>query len=157
MSNLNGMSIGEEMFSYLIHNFPANSILLEFGAGKGTIELAKFFNVISIENDKNWINLSDKAEYHLAPLKNEWYDTKVVLSAIEGKDIQIIIVDGPLGEGKREGVINFIQANPKLKTATIIVDDIQRRKEQELSVKLSYVVGRKNTRYIGHEKSFDVI
>ena len=41
MSNLGGWSIGQEFYNFLSQNLEEGKTIVEFGSGKGTIELTK--------------------------------------------------------------------------------------------------------------------
>jgi hypothetical protein len=41
-----------EVFNWIDENIPQGSLILEFGSGKGSIELSKKFDLISIEHDE---------------------------------------------------------------------------------------------------------
>lgn len=153
--NLNSWAIGVELLNWLLSSVAKGSTILEFGAGTGTIELGRFYDVISIEHNPVWLGLSKTATYVHAPLVGGWYDVKAVAKAIRGKDIKAIIVDGPPGAGNREGFINNFHLFSK--RSIIIVDDTNRSKELALSQKISKLVNRKNITITGHQKNFDVI
>ena len=70
---------------------PEGKTILELGSGVGTVYLAKFYRMISIESERSWIGLSDSA-YLYAPIKDGWYD----LSDIElPGHFALALVDGP--------------------------------------------------------------
>ena len=153
--NLNGWAIGEEVLDWLLSRVPKGSTILEFGSGRGTIELSRFYDVISIEHNPRWIGLSKTAKYVHAPLVEGWYDVNPIKEAIEGRDIKVIIVDGPPGAGNREGFIKNFHLFSR--TSSIVVDDTHRPQELALAQKISKLVHRKNITITGHEKKFDVI
>ena len=149
--NLNGWAISEEAIKWMIANIPEGSTVLEFGSGNGTIELAKFFDVISVDNDKEWSGLTTKAKYIVTPIIDNWFQMDAVYEAIKGKDIAVVIVDAPLGSGNRKGFIKYAKEFSK---SVIIVDDTHRSAELKLAVAISKIVGRPNQHIVGHEKAF---
>ena len=157
--NLNGWAISSELFSWLQANILAGTSILEFGAGKGTIELAKIYNVYSVECNKKYM-LSEKANYIYAPIRKyddcNWYDINIIEEALKNVDYKAIIIDGPnASQGQREGFIfNLMFFNTDV---PIIIDDTHRLYEQNYSAKLAGILNRKAKRFRGHEKSFDVI
>ena len=155
--NLDGWSISRELFAWIKDKLPLGATILEFGSGNGTKELAKFYNVISIEHNKEWIGVAEGSEYHHAPKVDGWYNKQVVEKAIKGRSIKAIIVDGPPGTGHRNGIINFLMENSYLLEASIIVDDTNRKKEKILANNIADIAKRKAIHIDGHEKSFDVI
>jgi hypothetical protein len=152
--NLGGWAIEKSVLDWLLNNIPKGSTVLEFGAGSGTIELAKFYDVISVEHNPNFCNLTDRAKYVLSPLEYGWYRHDLIDKAVVDKEIKAVIIDGPPGAGNRSGVLNYIH---RLRKASIIIDDTNRAPEAELSRSISSMVGRKNFRITGNEKSFDII
>jgi precorrin-6B methylase 2 len=156
-TNLDGWSIGSEMMDWILINIKKESTILEFGAGKGAIELAKQYKVISIEHDPEWINLTKKAEYHLVSIIDGWYDRRAVAKAIHGKRIDVVIVDGPPGTGNRDGLFSFIKNTPSLTKSIFIVNDVHREKEKMLAEKIANLLKRKLTFFKTEEKSFCVL
>ena len=55
MSISSGWRISDNAINYIKNNLKENSSILEFGSGYGTEILSKNFNMISIENDPEWI------------------------------------------------------------------------------------------------------
>lgn len=154
-NNLNGWSIGEELLNNLLTRLPKGSTVLEFGSGKGTIELAKFYDVISVDHNEKWQGLTDNATYIHAPLIDGWYNMEPVYEAIKSKDIKTIILDGPPGSGNRKG---FLEHLPKIgKRISIIVDDTNRAAEAKTAKDISKIVGRKCIEITGHQKKFTLI
>lgn len=153
-NHLNGWAISEEAIKWMLAEIPKGSTILEFGSGNGTIELAKFYDVISVDSNPEWAGLTPKAHYIVAPLVNGWFEMKEVYKSIKGKDIKAVIVDAPQGSGNRSGFLVHAKA---FKQSIIIVDDTHRRKEAQLASKIAAIVGRKNKHIVGHEKEFNII
>jgi len=155
--NLNGWSIGEELFDWLVNNIKPGSTILEFGSGRGTIEIAKYFKVYSVECNPRWVGLTKDANYILSPMVDRWYDINPIMKELNGTDYKAIIIDGPnIRDGDREGFIKNIK-HFNTKKATILIDDTNRAYEHEFSKRVSKAVGRKNLTIKGFEKSFDII
>jgi hypothetical protein len=72
MSNFGGWAIQESCFNLIREILPEGKTILELGSGHGTEALSKFYNMISIENEKPWVG-KYKSHYIEAPIKN--YDS----------------------------------------------------------------------------------
>ncbi|HJZ24117.1 MAG TPA: hypothetical protein VJ201_06700 [Candidatus Babeliales bacterium] len=130
--NLGAHSISVDLFMYIIKNIPHGSSILEFGSGRGTGELARYYTIFSIENDPLWLN-KYPSTYIYAPIKNyghyQWYDFDIINKEMPSS-YDLILVDGPPGHFGREGfLMNLSMFNTNV---TIIVDDIQRDPERIL-------------------------
>jgi hypothetical protein len=157
-TNLNGWSISSEMFNWILNNIEEGSTVLEFGAGKSTIELAKRYKVISIEQDIRWAHLTKDATYYVSPIIENWYDTKIVMKAVLGRHIKLVIIDGPSGTGNRKGLIKFLIYNRVLiNTAVFIVDDTHRESERAIAERISVMTKRSPIYIKDSEKEFCVI
>lgn len=131
------------------------SVIIEFGAGVSTLVLAQLANelslkLISFEHDESWheriknqliaFGLDESSSLHLAPLKKNndygciWYDHSVVTGALPGKDIGLVVIDGPpsyAGKSHRHPAFDVI-TNRLATDATIVVDDYDRQDEREM-------------------------
>lgn len=104
--NWGGSGIEKPLYDYLINRFNKKTKMLELGSGEvSTRVFSEYFDLISIEQDKTWIN-KYSANYIYAPIKNNWYDVDY-LSDIS-KDYSIVFVDGPSGTGNRSGLLNHL-------------------------------------------------
>lgn len=65
--NLGNRAIGEGAFEWIYNNIKHGSTILELGSGTGTIELCKYYNVYSVEQEARWLNLAHD-QYIFAPL-----------------------------------------------------------------------------------------
>lgn len=152
-SNLNGGALGVEAVEWILANIKHGSTILELGSGTGTIELCKFYNVISVEHDKEWIGISD-AKYIHAPLKlhgnkGYWYDKKQLKSL--PKDYNLLIIDGPIGANR----VNFLDFTNLFRSdVPVLIDDTHREIDREMAVNLSLQWNKNVKEYYGYEKSF---
>lgn len=138
-------SIDIECFNKILELIPSGSSILEFGSGKTTEELKKYYNLTSIEHDKRWIN-GDGFIY--APLKKinnniYWYDLEKIKN-ISDKKYDLILVDGPPSTtlGKREGFFHNLNLF-NLENTIIIFDDIHRDFDLTHLIKVSKKLKRK--------------
>lgn len=156
--NLNGFAISQEMYAWLLVNLPPRRTILEFGSGNGTIELTKYWKVISVEDKLEWMGVAPESTYIHAPLKDygdyEWFDIDILKKEIP-KKYDCILIDAPTGKG-RMGIIDFMHLLPKW-DVPILVDDTHREEEKRLATKLGGILGRGVYDYSGFEKNFSVI
>jgi len=151
-----GWSMSEKMFNWLKENIPTGSTILELGSGYGTIELSKFYNVISIEHDKKWIGLCKKANYIYAPIVNDWYDINAIKKGLNNKKYDVIIIDGPPEKiSNRKNLIQNIDLFDK--KTIFLVDDIQRENEMNLCKELSLLLNKDYSIVKESEKYFGIL
>tara|TARA_R110000822_G_C15328589_1_gene494387 strand:+ start:1175 stop:2416 length:1242 start_codon:yes stop_codon:yes gene_type:complete len=154
--NLNKMAISDEMLEWLKINLPKGKTILEFGSGTGTIELTKYWNVCSVEQNEEWIGKAPKSKYIHAPLNHEdkWYDQEIVFNNIP-KDYDLILVDGPMNSQYREGICQFWN---KLNTnVPIIFDDSHWPPDKEVALQAASQLGKDWEEIKGWEKNFIVL
>jgi hypothetical protein len=152
--NLNDWSISEEMLQWLLENLDKGKTILEFGSGYGTIELTKFWNVYSVEQNKGFVGLAPDSNYTHAPIVNGWYDVNLVFDNIP-KEYDLLIVDGPAGTGNREGIESYwdrLNLN-----VPILMDDTHRIKELTFAQTTSKKLNKELTIIPGHQKSFGLL
>jgi len=130
--NFTGYSISTKLYDWLLKNISKNQTILEIGSGTGTIELANNFNVISIDHNPEWINLTDKCNYILAKLKNNWYDITILKNELPKYNYNVIIVDAPNGSKPRYGFIDNLHLFDLSNVNYIIVDDTNRETEKKI-------------------------
>jgi hypothetical protein len=149
--NLNGWAISDELFKWLTENLPKGKTILEFGSGRGTIELTKLWTVYSVEQDKKWLGIASDAKYIYAPIKDGWYDSDIVFSEIP-KEYDLIIIDGPMGSDLRFGIDKHLD---KLNTnIPIIIDDTHREKDKTHAITLAKTLNKDWLEIEGWEKNF---
>lgn len=124
-----GWSIGEVLFQWIVDNIKKGDTIVELGSGEATKELAKRYDVYSIEHDPIWMDNAKKAHYIYAPIKRGWYDPRPIKKGLP-KEYSLLLVDGPPGGIGREGILKYI--NLFRDDIPIIIDDLHRRPEQEI-------------------------
>lgn len=101
-----GSGIERCVFEYILDKIKIGSTVIELGAGYcSTKAFSEFYNLYSIEENENYINLIDNVNYIFAKIKNNWYDREIVSNNIP-KNHQLVFVDGPSGEGNRSGLLD---------------------------------------------------
>ena len=153
-NNLNGFAISIELYDWIINNLKKDSTILEFGSGSGTIELAKHYNVISVEQSKQWVGLAPGVTYIYAPLKDGWYDIDMVFTNLPS-EYDIIIIDGPAGSHSRPGIDKHWD---KLNTnVPIIFDDTHRPSDWNHVVSVASLLNKTWEEIKGWEKNFIIL
>ena len=132
-------SISNNVVEFILSNLKNDSTILEFGSGEGTGILSNNYNMMSIEQNKQYVDKYN-SEYLYAPIVNGWYDVDKVLSFLENKTYDAILIDGPVGNNR----IKMFSIIDKLNTGVLLIfDDIDREKDMENANKFSEAVGRK--------------
>jgi len=119
-TSLTGSSLSWTVYKWIYENISRDSRILEVGAGYGTKILNTFWEITSIEHDKNFIDIVDDVNYVYCPIKDGWYDIEAFSKGVL-KEYKLVIVDGPVGDN-RGNIINHIELfDPD---SNYIVDDI---------------------------------
>jgi len=127
----------KEVFDWIDNNIAIGSLVLEFGSGEGSKKLSKKFDLISIEHDKSWLNMSSGRYIHAEITENRistefsqkgWYDFEKIADL--PSNVELIIIDGPPGKIGRAGILDYLTDLPF--TRWIIVDDTDRTDEKAL-------------------------
>lgn len=96
---LDDWAIPKECFDKIVEILPFGSTILELGSGTGTLILSKFYNMISIETDSQWLN-KYKSTYLHVPFDNnyKWYDLQILKTKLKLVDnYDLLLIDGPKG------------------------------------------------------------
>ena len=125
------------------------SRIIETGSGWGTGQLAKSFEMYSIEHDPRFLNIhhsnyinSPIVEYSDDNFPNDigWYDSNILKKKLP-KDYDLILVDGPLGTIGRSGFYRNLALFRS--DVPIILDDVDRKDELILLEEIETEMGRK--------------
>lgn len=148
----------QEAFEWIENNIPPGSKILEFGSGKGTERLAENYTLFSIEHDPEWMNKFN-SNYIYAPIKLYeqdsqrkgigWYEIEIIKENLPEDDFSLIIIDGPPASIGREGIMNHLWILEK--SDYILIDDLQREKEFELSQMIAKECGLKCLHFSNNE------
>lgn len=159
--------LSQKAFEWIEENICFNSTILEFGSGEGSKRLAMNYNLYSVEHNPEWI-YSYKGTCLYAPILLDdkyqgeigWYDLNSIKSKLPN-DIDLMIIDGPNGNIGRSGILSHLDLFSW--DYPILIDDLHREKEFELSQRLSEKLGlrcvhfhseKNNTE--GSKKSFGI-
>jgi hypothetical protein len=133
-----GWSISQTLFDTIHKILEPGDKILELGSGWGTGQLVKDYEVFSVEDNKNFLDIYE-SNYIYAPIVEEkipqfpndkgWYDIDVLKENLPEK-YDLILVDGPWGHIGRGGFAKYLDV---FRTdIPIIIDDIQREEELAL-------------------------
>lgn len=125
-----GMSIEDQLLSFIEHIVQKNQTILEFGSGMGTDKLLRNFKVISIEHDKTFaVSRGEDHQCFFCPIVSDaWYDPQQVAKAMQNQ-IALVLVDGP-PQDMRKGILSHLDLFTDLK-APVIFDDVNRPLDRE--------------------------
>jgi hypothetical protein len=141
-SDFGGSGIVQECFEWIRANVPDNSLVLEIGSGPvSTKYLSKYYRVISVEHDLNYIGRFP-VEYVHAPLIGAWYDPEPIRHKLTNlrEKYALLLVDGPVGSENRAGFIDHIDMFDL--SCPVIVDDIERPVEKLIVAHVEKRTGR---------------
>ncbi len=133
-----GWSLPEELFEWIWTQIPDGASILEFGSGNGSLRLSKKYELISIEHDMEWLNLSNSRYIHAPIVENKssvefseqgWYNIENLVGL--PLYVDVIIVDGPPGAIGRSGILLYLDKMPRCNY--LIIDDTDRDPEKNLA------------------------
>ena len=152
-----GHSMNEACFNFIREILPDGKTILELGSGWTTGELCKYYNVISIESNPQFLN-HHHSNYIYAPIKlysdtfmppalpgmgsalqKGWFDPEAIKKNLL-KDYDLILVDGPPGPIGRGGFYLYLHYFNT--DVPIIFDDTHRPAEKALLKKVSKKLNR---------------
>jgi hypothetical protein len=155
VNNIGNWVLSKHAFDWIYENYPMGSTILELGSGFGSIALSLNYNVYSIEQDKNWIGLSNRVNYILAELNDGFYDREVLKSSLP-KQYDLLILDGPTkASGGRLGFLDNLDMF-KL-NCNILIDDVHREDEMKIIESLSNTLNREYIIFESENKKFAII
>lgn len=147
-SDFGNASIEWSTYKRIIDEVKPGSKVVEFGTGNTTKYLKRKFELVSVEEDEEWL----KDGMIHAPLKNDWYSG---LAKKEIKtDVKAYLIDGPKGKN-RINILNHLDLlNQK---AIFFVDDAHRELDRELAETLAREFGKDIELIYGKDKAFAVL
>lgn len=154
IDNLGGWAIGEELYLYILQFLSPGATILELGSGTGTQELSKYYNMISVEHNKDWLNRY-KSKYIYAPLVNDfWYDATILAEELDGINYDLLLVDGP-PQHRRVGILEHL--NLFHWDVPIILDDMVRTIDRYTMNYIANYVNKTPELYRYNRNSFAVL
>lgn len=139
--NFGGSGIMRETFLHIRSILPEGKTILEIGSGDvSTQHLSKHYKLYSVEDKEEWLNKHPSTYIH-APLVDGWYS----LDALRALPFEydLILVDGPTGEGNRGGFLKHLDLFRK--DVIIIFDDTNRLTERQLAIDVAHKLNREIT------------
>ena len=157
-----GWAIEEELFNKIREILSDGSTILEFGSGIVSEEFSKYYNVYSVEHNKEWVNKYNTNYIHAPLIKYDdldypWYDTNILKKDLP-KDYDLILVDGPPAGRNitaRHGFYYNLDLF-NLKDKILIFDDIEREGDYN-HIKLVAEKLNKPFEIYKYNKSFGII
>jgi len=135
-----GSGIEKKLFEFIIGEFKEGSTIIELGSGYcSTKAFSLYYKTYSIDENSDYINLFKGVNYLHAPKINGWYDRELVKNFLP-KKYSLVFIDGPSGEGNRNGLIQNIDIFNK--EASFIFHDTYRESEKNLSVEIARILNR---------------
>lgn len=139
LEKLEAFAIGDRARREIRRILPEGATILELGSGAGTVYLARFYEMFSIESEPSWIGLADSAYLH-APIVDGWYDRGIV-ETITHLRYDFLLIDGPFGGiARRSAMLASIHCFDL--SVPILVDDAERPDERRLADELARLTGR---------------
>lgn len=126
-SDFSPYNLSPKALEWILQNIGAGSRILELGSGLATRELAKFYAVTSVEEDRAFCNRFDARFFH-APITDGYYSSDQLISALANR-YDLIIIDGPIAylAGTRTRRLRFQHYLRRVEGSPVfLVDDVQR-------------------------------
>lgn len=130
---MDNMAISQNLYDWICEHLPAESVILELGAGEGTQALLEHYYVISVESNPTYLKMNPKVSIY-APLTGEeqkWYDVAELHDWLPMFQYDMLLVDGPPGWLSTRSQLLEHRALFDL-TGWVIVDDVHREDERYL-------------------------
>lgn len=148
-----GWAMNRSTFDCILSILPKGSTILELGSGYGTEELSKYYKMYSIESNEEWVGKFNSTYIH-APIKRYdqlytapliegntgWHDYTILRNKLKDLQYDLIFIDGPEGKYGRGGFLKHLDLFNT--SVPLIFDDINRKPELELLIKVSEVLNR---------------
>jgi len=103
---LDDWSINVECFEKIVEILEFDKTILELGSGKSTELLSMFYNVISVEDDINYLNKYNSTYIHV-PVNRDGYDFVSLKKLLTNINYDLLIIDGP--NHNREKIVDYIK------------------------------------------------
>ena len=148
--------ISEEMFNVVRVFLPKGKTLLELGSGSTTAEFAKYYNVISVEHNPEFIGKFNKRENYILStnIKNSFYEPSE-LKANLPVDYDALLVDGPDTDFRMDGFLECLDLFKK--DVPWFLDDLSLGSTGAGIRKLPELTGRQLIQFVNGAKKFAVL
>jgi hypothetical protein len=158
-----GWSIGDALYQFIRKNVHVGGRILELGSGLGTEQLAKHYDMFSVEHDSSYLERFEST-YIYAPLKVHkaiknhegtlWYDPDALRPHLVDLEYDLLLIDGP--PESRAGFVKYFDLfDPNV---IMVFDDVNRRRDNAVMNSIAAKLGVPYVTYgAGTEKLFGVI
>ncbi len=149
------MEISDGVLDTLLEFVPKGSTILELGTGAGTIELAKHYEVISVEHAPEYhAGVSELLHVPLKELELEgsaavryelrfprhipWYDADILKEKLRGVSYDAILIDGPPRDSSRCGM--WVYYSRLFDTSVpVLVNDVHREYAWKVARRIAHL------------------
>ena len=143
-------TISKVVYDYILDHTTEGDIVIELGAGWSTRMFSDYLLVYSVEHNLQFIkeNMETMSggKYPVkciySPIINGWYDPKILQKQLP-KQSTVVLVDGPPWYIGRAGLLKHLDLFQN--TKYIIVDDVHRKTDRDLMIKIATELNRKYT------------
>ena len=135
-----GSAIRKPLFDWVLSNLPPTKTILELGSGQGsTKNFSRFYQMYSVEDKAQFVGLFESRYIH-APIVDGWYDTQVLRERLPAH-YDMLLVDGPTGEGNRWGFLKHIDMFNT--SVPLVFDDTGRKAENDMMHEVARLLKKK--------------
>lgn len=142
-SRLGGWSISQEVVDKISDLIAPGDTILELGSGTGTGVLSENYEMISVENNPEFLDIENTRyiyapiiDYDESPFLEEtgWYDHNILKAKLP-TEYDLLLIDGPHGRIGRSGIMLHLDLFRN--DRPVIVDDSHRDSESSLAREIS--------------------
>lgn len=149
---LSDWSMPKEMFIDICENIEHGSTILELGSGESTKLLSKYYTMISVEDNKDYIGLCPSSQYLYVPKLRlddkvfpddvDWFDPDLLERQLSGLEYDCILIDGP--SGYRGGFLKYLHLFDN--SVPMYFDDVMAEPHMKLMQLVASKLGREDIR-----------
>ncbi len=133
-----GFEISHALYTWIRSNLPQGDTILELGSGWGSGQLAKRWNVWSVEHNEKWFKKYNKQSV-LIPIKDGWYNSDQLKDFLNTTSYDLLLIDGPYPQKRRGFVKHFHLFDHSV---PIVFDDIKRDDGRKIMKEISDILQR---------------
>lgn len=114
-------SIDQKVYAWILSDLPCGSTILELGSGWASGELARHYEVYSVENSSDFYDKYERVHYIKAPHIGGWYDRDILVNELP-KKYDLFLIDGPQANHRHKVIENQDLFNWNV---PVLIDDYQ--------------------------------